>query len=89
MTDGFFARCLAIDVFQRQGNLDELFPGSSHVVTQCRRGQAPFRSRRLWHLLRPLLLWTIQQQGHMIENVSTQNAAICLDQQIPASECAR
>jgi hypothetical protein len=39
-------------------------------------------------MLRPLLLETVQQQDHMVENVSTQNAALFLDQQIPASEGA-
>jgi hypothetical protein len=33
-----------------------------------------------------LLSRTIQQQGHMVENIPTQYAVLCLDQQIPASE---
>ena len=37
-------------------------------------------------MFRPLLLRTIQQQDHMVENVATHNAALFLDQQIPASE---
>ena len=37
-------------------------------------------------MFRPLLVRTIQQQDHMVENVSPHNAALFLDQQIPASE---
>jgi len=37
-------------------------------------------------MFRPLLLRTIQQQDHMVENVSPHNTAIFLNQQIPAAE---
>src|SRR5262245_60244037 len=50
--------------------------------------QGSFRARRLRCTFRPLLLRTIQQQEHMVENVSTHNATFFLDQQIPASKSA-
>jgi hypothetical protein len=35
-------------------------------------------------MFRPLLLWTIQQHSHMVENVPTPNAVLFLDHQISA-----